>query len=212
MKIKFLGHSAFFVEGSVSVVCDPYSGMDFEMEKVKADYCICSHDHFDHNAVNKVSASLYFYGLTSDVNPMIEKDISLKRIICCHDDENGAKRGKNSVIKFTVDGVRFCHYGDIGENFSEETAAKIGKCDVCFIPVGGFYTIDAEEAYKYACASKAKIVIPMHFKTPRSFDVLDTADKFIEKFERVKRGSELELTSSSLPQKTEVFVFDYEKY
>ena len=52
----------------------------------------------------------------------------------------------------------------------------------------------------------------MHFKTPRSFDVLDTADKFIEKFERVKRGSELELTSSSLPQKTEVFVFDYEKY
>lgn len=212
MKINFLGHSSFFIKGSVSVVCDPYSGMDFEMDHVKADYCLCSHEHFDHNAISKVSASLYFYGLTSDIGKMLEKDLNLKRIICFHDNFNGSKRGKNSVLKFTIDGVRFCHYGDIGEDFSEELASKIGKCDVCFIPVGGYYTVDEENAFKYALASKAKIVIPMHFKTPRSFEVLSTVDKFAEHFDMVERGEELELSASTLPHKPQIFIFDYKKY
>ena len=55
MKIKYLGHSAFLFCGKdKSVVTDPFSGIGYPMEKVKADYCLISHDHFDHDYVDGV--------------------------------------------------------------------------------------------------------------------------------------------------------------
>ena len=55
MKIKYLGHSAFLIRGrDKSVVTDPFGDIGYPMEKVKADYCLISHDHFDHDNVEGV--------------------------------------------------------------------------------------------------------------------------------------------------------------
>ena len=175
MKIKYLGHSCFLVQGTRSVVTDPFSDIGYEMERVKADFCLVSHGHFDHNCVEKVSGAKVIYG---DSAAGEGADIALERISTFHDNKKGALRGSNFVCKFTVDGVRFCHLGDIGEDFSKETADRIGGCDVLFIPVGGNYTIDRVEAKKYADAIAPSLIVPMHFKTRRSRIDIDGLDRF----------------------------------
>jgi L-ascorbate metabolism protein UlaG (beta-lactamase superfamily) len=57
MKITYLGHSSFLIEGKEkSVVTDPFSDIGYEVERVSADYCTVSHSHFDHSFVSGVNA------------------------------------------------------------------------------------------------------------------------------------------------------------
>ena len=37
------------------------------------------------------------------------------------------------------------------------------KCDVCFVPIGGVYTMDLEEAVAYINDLAFKTVIPIHY-------------------------------------------------
>lgn len=206
MIIEYLGHSCFLISGEkLSVVTDPFSGLGYDMRRVKADYCLSSHEHFDHDAFENVDCKKIVKGLEKDVCPEIRFD---KKIVD-HDDCGGKKRGKTAVMKFVVDGVKFIHFGDIGCDFEDD---EFYDADVCFVPVGGFYTIDALQAEKYARATKAKIIVPMHFLTPRSFDVLKNEKDFTDKFDCVKRVDFAELTKSSLPENATVYVFDYAKF
>lgn len=205
MIIEYLGHSSFLIKGSKSVVVDPHSGVGYEMPEVEADFCILSHEHFDHNAANKVKKAKILHGLNT---PKCD-EILLKTRIVDHDKNGGSERGKNAVTYFELDGTSFVHYGDIGEAFGGD---PFFKADVAFIPVGGFYTIDAREAVEYVKACGAKIVIPMHFKTPRSFDVLRGVEEFTKYFDNTIRVKELELSKEELPETLTVCVFDYEKF
>lgn len=43
-----------------------------------------------------------------------------------------------------AEGLRVVHLGDLGHELSGEQLAPLRGCDTLLIPVGGFYTIDAE--------------------------------------------------------------------
>lgn len=183
MKITYLGHSCFFIKGTKSVVTDPFMNIGYDMERVSADYVLVSHNHFDHNGVTKVDAKQVILG---ENDLPLGKDINLSAIKTFHDNFKGRLRGENLVYKFTIDGVTFVHLGDLGEDFTEETANLIGSCDILFVPIGGNYTIDYIEAKKYVDKINPKIVVPMHFKTPRSNIDIDGAQKFLSLFKNVK--------------------------
>ena len=131
MNIKYLGHSCFYVAGGFSVVVDPFHDIGYGQEVVNADYCLISHDHFDHNAAENVPGAIV---IDSDKKEKLGEKISLRRIATFHDNVGGRLRGMNAVHVFTIDGVTFCHLGDLGENYSDSTAKKIGGCDVLFVP------------------------------------------------------------------------------
>lgn len=206
MKITYLGHSCFFIEGEKSVVTDPFSGIGYPLRRVKCDYVLSSHDHFDHNATCSVD-----YG-ASVVNGEAEKSaeaISLSVIPSYHDEVLGKKRGMNYIYKFVLDGVTFTHLGDLGEDFNESIVQKIGKTDVLFVPVGGTYTVDGKTAARYVRAINPKIAVPMHYKTPRSTIDIDPVDAFKEEFPSAKNvPCTVNLDIDDLPAFTEVYVFD----
>lgn len=216
MVIRYLGHSCFYISGGVSVVTDPFDGIGYPLERVKADYVLCSHDHFDHNAVNAVD---YTYKMTlksaenflsagfDDRFHPFEK-IRLEAISSYHDTENGKKRGKNMIYSFTVDDVKFTHLGDLGENFSSNLVDRIGKTDVLFIPIGGNYTIDYPLAKKFADNIDAKIIVPMHYKTTKSTIDVDDCENFISLCETVNYCKQLQITKNDLPDEKTVYVFD----
>jgi L-ascorbate metabolism protein UlaG (beta-lactamase superfamily) len=60
-----------------------------------------------------------------------------------------------------VDGVKLYHAGDT--DFIPEMKG-LGP-DIAFLPVGGTYTMTAEEAAEAAAALQAKLVIPIHYGT-----------------------------------------------
>ncbi len=164
MKIRYLGHSCFLMEEKSRFVTDPYTKVGYEMPRVSADFITCSHAHFDHD---------YFAGVTG-VKKIIDGEgefeaggvrIAGKKFF--HDASRGARRGTTIAYSFYFGDTRVCHLGDLGEPFSQENAAKIGRPDILMIPVGGTYTIDAAEAKKYIDAISPDIVIPMHYRTQK---------------------------------------------
>jgi L-ascorbate metabolism protein UlaG (beta-lactamase superfamily) len=60
---------------------------------------------------------------------------------------------------FTLDDTTYYHAGD-----TDFLPAMFGiRCDVAFLPVGGHYTMDVEEAAKAGEACGAEVIVPIHW-------------------------------------------------
>jgi len=164
MKIEYLGHACFriYTDKGTVVITDPYTGVGYELpDGLTTDIVTVSHGHFDHNAVEKINGVKH---VVDTVGTFVFDDVEIENFICNHDEKGGSLRGKNIVNTITVDGVKICHMGDVGEPCSAEILAKIGKVDVLLLPVGGTYTVDAVEAKRYVERIAPKIAIPMHYR------------------------------------------------
>ena len=70
---------------------------------------------------------------------------------------------------------------DIGCYPGDEAVEKISNCDVLFIPVGGFFTIDHKEAIDLVKKINPKITVPMHFRGKTfGYDVISEIDDFLK--------------------------------
>ena len=63
--------------------------------------------------------------------------------------------------KILLDGL---YYYIMGDTDRTEEADQV-KCDVCFVPIGGTYTMDVQEAADYINYIKPTTVIPIHYGT-----------------------------------------------
>ncbi|MEI6222816.1 MAG: metal-dependent hydrolase [bacterium] len=66
---------------------------------------------------------------------------------------------------FTVEGKSFYHAGDTGLTKEMEQLGDYFPVDVAILPIGGNFTMDANDALIALTMIKPKFVIPMHFNT-----------------------------------------------
>ena len=210
MKVKWLGHACFLItaDNGLKIITDPYiegSGLKYSPIDESADIATVSHDHFDHNNVSAVKGKP---DVVKGSGTKTVKGIQFKGVATYHDEAKGGQRGDNVVFCFTVDGVNICHLGDLGHRLSKEEIAQIGDIDVLLIPVGGFFTIDAKVASQVCEDLKPKVIIPMHFKTPRCDFPITEVDDFLTGKSNVKKlnSSEVELKATTLPTTAEILV------
>ena len=97
-----------------------------------------------------------------------------------HDSVGGAIRGKNTMFIYEMDGMRVLHCGDLGVIPPQEIIDAVGHIDVMMVPIGAIYTIDDLEARELANIIKPKVVIPMHYKTPKLKMELCTLAPFVD--------------------------------
>lgn len=202
MKIRYLGHSSFqLIESTgTTIVTDPYSSsLGSAMPEVKADAVTVSHHHYDHDAVEKVGGK----PLVIDKEGNYELDgVEINSIKSFHDPEGGKLRGENIIFKFSMDGIEVCHLGDIGEECSTELIEALLPVDVLLIPVGGTYTIDAEQAKEYVDRIMPDIVIPMHYREKGKKIDVDRVEEFTDLFEEDEvdfdGGSEIDISREDL--------------
>ena len=206
--IEWLGHACFLIRGSrVSVIIDPFaqeSGLLYPAIDVHADVVLVSHEHLDHNCVAAVrGAPRVIRGQGEWSAPM-----SIRGITANHDASGGALRGKTTIYAFELDGISFCHLGDLGEIPTDEVVRRIGAVDVLMIPVGGFFTIDHEGADTVVDMLRPKLVIPMHYKTEFVTFQLDPVDKFIsgKKEAKFQETNSISVDRGALPARTEIVV------
>lgn len=212
MKIKWLGHSCFLLTSAsgVRLVVDPFNEtVGYKVPSVEADIVATSHDHHDHNYVQAIKGNFRHINKPGRYS---ENGIEILGISTFHDEAKGTKRGQNTVFKFTVDGVNICHCGDLGHVLSAEQAKELGPVDVLLVPVGGFYTIDPDEAAAVVKVLQPVVTIPMHFKTPVVDFPIVGVDKFLAKMGGGKElgKQELELTKETLASYAGVVVLNYE--
>ena len=155
MKLTWLGHACFMIEHEgYCVVADPYLRVEgYPHMRATANAVTCSHQHLDHNGTVRVEL------VENDAAP-----ISVRSVEVFHDEKEGALRGRNLIHIYSAGGMNVAHLGDLGHVLTEEQVAAIGAVDAVMIPVGGFYTIDAEDAKAICDALKPRIVIPMHYR------------------------------------------------
>lgn len=183
MRIQYLGHSCFRIisEMGTTVVCDPYSSemVGLNMPQTRCDAVTISHHHKDHDCTDSVTGS---FAEIDVEGACCADDIEIKSIATFHDDERGAKRGSNLVFSFKADGIAVVHLGDVGcKDFG--VVNQIYGCDVLMLPVGGVYTVDAEGAKWYVDVVKPKIVIPMHYMSPKHKFKLGSLKDFLSLFD-----------------------------
>ena len=166
-----------------------------------------SHDHYDHNSVKTVEKENS--KIITDERKRTLFDVDIKGISSFHDEHQGEKRGKNIIYIFTMDGVNFCHLGDLGHKIDEETIQKIGSVDILFIPIGGTFTIDAAKAWEVAKAIKPKIIIPMHYKIGGLSLPIAGIDPFLEKnrYKLLRVGNQIDIEKEELPEDPEIWTF-----
>jgi len=176
VQIHYFGHACFMLKNlsGTSVLIDPYTGLDYPPLKVEADIVLITHEHFDHNAVGDVTGNpVVIHGLTKDGkgwNAIDKsfKDVHILAFPSYHDRNKGADRGKNTIFLIHIGGLSIAHLGDIGYVPTKEELKKLPPIDILLIPVGGFYTIEPEEADEIAAHINPRILIPMHYKTKGS--------------------------------------------
>ena len=213
MKIKWIGHACFLIEGEEGrVITDPYNAsIPYRAPDFTADVVTVSHEHFDHNAVERVKG-----------NPVVVRGegthtaagIPFQGIASFHDEVDGQKRGANTILTFVMEGIQLAHLGDLGHPLTDAQAAALAAVEVMFIPVGGYFTIGPDEAADLIKGSpKLKVVFPMHYKTDRLGEDFPIApvENFARKVQNVKRigSSEINLSRAGLPAQQEVWILDY---
>jgi L-ascorbate metabolism protein UlaG (beta-lactamase superfamily) len=191
-------------------VTDPFKGIGIPEPKAAADIVLCSHSHQDHNNVKPVLGKEGEV-LEGFVGSKKVKGVTIKGVAAFHDEAKGSKRGKNSIYTFTLDGVQFCHLGDLGHELSSATAEEIGRINVLFVPTGGYFTIGPETATKICEQLKPKIIIPMHYRMPElpsMFDLLKTVDDFLQGKKNIEKMKKpvVNIEEDKLPKETKIIV------
>ena len=176
VKIDWYGHASFKLsDGKLQIYIDPYL---IPKEPVKADIILVTHEHYDHCAVDNIRKLLKpetvvvatgdCLSKLSDVtsksvkpNQSLEvKGVKIETVPAYNMNKSFHPKENNWVgYIITLNGVRIYHAGDT--DFIPEMQNL--KVDIALVPVGGTYTMNAEEAAEAVNVFKPKVAIPMHY-------------------------------------------------
>ncbi|MBQ2835887.1 MAG: MBL fold metallo-hydrolase [Clostridia bacterium] len=168
-------HSSIKISKGKTIYIDPFK---IEKESHDADIILITHDHYDHYSpedIEKIEKQE-----TIIVSPKTVKALSkMRNVILVEPNNIYEAQGvrietiasyninkkfhpkENEWVGYIIEiqGIRYYIAGDT--DITPEN--KQVKCDIAFIPVGGTYTMTAEEGAELANIIKPKIAIPTHY-------------------------------------------------
>ena len=229
--ITYLGHSCFTIqaEDGPVIMIDPYATyVPYPALPKPADVVLITHGHIDHcpwcfGEEDRVSGDPQLVwpfdqeGHVKEGRWKIMEGLVVQFIEASHVTKSGGGQGLVCLFSFEVDGVRFAHLGDLGPLLNDDQIDALGDVDVLFIPVGGAFTIDAEEAVQVIQQlSTVKVAIPMHYYVEGYCPWEDIApvDDFLTRAEaewtvRQVGDSQVTMNTAALPDEVEVWAMDF---
>lgn len=197
--------------GDKTLVIDPFSkNIGLAPPSMQADIVLVTHEHYDHNNIKALKGDPFLINSPGEYEI---KGIKVNGIESFHDNEQGAKRGLNTIYVIEMEGIRLAHAGDFGQDSLDEFQLdKMGNIDILMIPVGGHFTIGAKKAADILKQVEPKIAIPMHYKLPKlTIKELEGVDKFLKEMGKEDIKSEEKLTIKAKDfqeelEKTEIVV------
>lgn len=228
MKLQFLGHSALLIETSGKrLIVDPFltgnpSAAVSAEELPKIDYVLVTHGHGDHigdtveiakkhgsTVVATAEICTYLEGKHGiDVHPMhiggsFRFDFGkLKLTPAFHGSsiyEEGTLVYGGMPAGFLIEseGRKVYHAGDTGLTV-EMGLLEYESVDVAFLPIGGNYVMDIDDALRAASFIAPKKIVPIHYDTwpVISADIGEFESKCAEMqidYEIMKPGDRIEL-------------------
>jgi len=180
IKIKWLGHACFKLEfKDKTIFIDPY---DLETPD-RADYILITHAHHDHFSpedIEKIRKPATIIVTTPDCAAKLENNTRTISPGQTLEFENfkveavpayNTHRFRSPGVPFhpqeanwigfiiEIEGTRIYHAGDTDKIPEMDNI----KCNIAMLPIGGTYTMDAEEAVQVVNQIKPDLAIPMHW-------------------------------------------------
>jgi L-ascorbate metabolism protein UlaG (beta-lactamase superfamily) len=171
--IHWLGHASFKITGEKTVYIDPWKLKDGE----PADIILITHDHYDHLSpedIAKIATDKTWIVTTPDAAAKLTGNIKTVKpgdsievegikveVVPAYNVNKDFHPKVNNWVGFivTINNKRIYHPGDC--DFMPEM--KDVKADIALMPVGGTYTMTAEEAANAVNTINPEVAIPMHY-------------------------------------------------
>jgi len=186
IEIKWLGHAGFLIKNSKVIYIDPYN---IKEQQDKADIVLITHGHYDHCSyadIEKVVKEGTKIFVTADAQSKVARfnipikievvqpgreielgEIKIETFSSYNIDKSFHPKEESWVgYLIKINGVVIYHSGDsdvIPEMQKLTGYKQPGKKFVALLPVGGRYTMSAEEAVEAAKIIKPTLAIPMHW-------------------------------------------------
>ena len=174
MKIEVLHHASIKLTGTKTIYIDPYNILE---DTHDADYIFITHDHYDHydpESINKISKPttkiIVPKCLEHENNSLVVlpgneykiDDIFFKTIPSYNTNKEFHPREKNYVgYNILLEDKYYYIMGDTDRT----PEADAVNTNICFVPIGGVYTMDVSEAIQYINDLKPEMAIPIHYGT-----------------------------------------------
>ena len=222
MKITFYAHASFRLEADgLSVVTDPYTpgpgGSNFDPIDEPADLVIMSSAtdsfHSDPSHVRGDPTVVNALELPPEGSEVLGVQIRPFPAMESMTFDFGRDPDANALYLFTLGGLRVLHMGDVGNPVPEAHLDALGgNVDVLFALTGAHATISLEDLDVAIAAIGPRVVIPMHYFSPRGVLEIEPVETFLERCpaDAVTRvgGPELELAPGTLPDSLRVYVLE----
>lgn len=164
-EIKWFGHNCFRIRAKeATVITDPVSkATGYALSKQSADIVSISHQHEANTNLNAIRPE---YQLVDGPGEYEMHGVFITGLRTFREAPEGGQRGYNTIFLFELDGMRFCHLGDLGQLIDGDTLEEIGTPDVLFVPAGGGPgIISPAQASEVIGLLEPKIIIPMQYAT-----------------------------------------------
>jgi len=174
--VEFLGHSSLKIKGDKTIYIDPFN---IKEKYQDADIIFITHSHYDHFSIEdiqKIKKEDTKIVITEDLK---DKVIGFKEILIIKPNQNYEivnikfktipsynidkpfHPKENNFVGYIIEINNYTYFIAGDTDITEEN--KKVKCDVAFLPIGGKYTMNYEEAAILANEINPKIVVPIHY-------------------------------------------------
>lgn len=173
MKITINSHSSIRAEGQKVLHFDPFQLKNAPHD---ADIICITHDHYDHFSledIERVANADTVFVVPQTLAEKLPNAIILRAgesveiqgvsitAIAAYNERQPFHPKENGWLGYcvTMDGETLYVCGDTDAT----TEAKAVRCDILALPVGGTYTMDAEQAAELAKAVMPELALPTHY-------------------------------------------------
>ena len=216
IEIQYLAHSAFQIttNDGLQVVIDPWRNPDQgqwfvrEFPLIEADLLIVTHDHFDHDAIHRITGlpTIPRHAMAVEI-----EDLRLQGYADWHVPGHSSAGLANVIFTLESGGVRLCHLGDNRLPPPPEIVDAIGEVDVLIVPADdSCHLLSYDEVDAFVDLFDPSVVIPVHYFIPgvtAPESTLEPPDSWLKRHTMVRRDiGPVTLHLDTLPEEQEIWV------
>jgi len=218
MRITWYGHAAFGIETQdLRIILDPYRSPDsggYLPIGEPADLVVVSHENDRyHSHLGQIVPP--FQVVRALELPAGGEVIGGIRIEAVHVFETPERKPEDEVtiVHFHAEGLHLVFLGDLGHSLTDTELAPLRGAEIVLFPAGGPPTIDFPDIRPVLDAIAPRLVLPMHYKTPKINLNIQPLERFLEVLPgdpvlRI-RSSTFEVTTETLPASRTIIVLDH---